>query len=59
VASHEGIQRLCGRSPNAALPHRRDRLQSALAGKATVSFGLTKGESKKAYKSETYKITIS
>jgi hypothetical protein len=28
-------------------------------GKATVSYGLTKGESKKAYKSVTYKITIS
>jgi hypothetical protein len=28
-------------------------------GKATVSYGLTKGESKKAYKSATYKITIS
>jgi hypothetical protein len=28
-------------------------------GKATVSYGLTKGESKKAYKSVTYKITVS
>jgi hypothetical protein len=28
-------------------------------GKATVSYGLTKGESKKAYKSVTYKIAIS
>ena len=28
-------------------------------GKATVSYGLTKCESKKAYKSVTYKITIS
>lgn len=28
-------------------------------GKATVSYGLTKGESKKAYKSVTYKITSS
>ena len=28
-------------------------------GKATVSYGLTKGESKKVYKSVTYKITIS
>jgi hypothetical protein len=27
-------------------------------GKATVAYGLTKGESKKAYKSVTYKITI-
>jgi hypothetical protein len=28
-------------------------------GEATVSYGLTKGESKKAYKSVTYKVTIS
>jgi O-antigen/teichoic acid export membrane protein len=28
-------------------------------GKATVSYGLTKAESKKAYKSVTYKLTIS
>jgi hypothetical protein len=28
-------------------------------GKATLAYGLTKGESKKAYKSVTYKITIS
>ena len=28
-------------------------------GKATVAYGLTKGESKKAYKSVTYKITVS
>lgn len=28
-------------------------------GQATISYGLTKGESKKAYKSVTYKITIS
>ncbi len=27
-------------------------------GKATVAYGLTKGESKKAYKSVTYKITV-
>jgi hypothetical protein len=27
-------------------------------GKATVAYGLTKGEAKKAYKSVTYKITI-
>jgi len=28
-------------------------------GKATIAYGLTKGESKKAYKSVTYEITIS
>ncbi|OAI54867.1 hypothetical protein AYO48_04550 [Gaiella sp. SCGC AG-212-M14] len=33
--------------------------KAVVRGKATVSYGLTKGEAKKAYKSVTYKITIS
>ncbi|MBA3736006.1 MAG: hypothetical protein H0W90_12570 [Actinobacteria bacterium] len=33
--------------------------RAAARGKATVSYGLTKGESRRAYKSFTYKITVS
>jgi hypothetical protein len=33
--------------------------RTAGRGNATISYGLTKGESRKAYKSVTYKITVS
>ena len=33
--------------------------RAAARGQASISYGLTKGESRKAYKSVTYKITVS